>query len=145
MSFFTDLAQQYIDGEWRSGSGSWDIIDFNPYNGEKLASLTVATRYEVDEAYRAAERTQKAWAKENPYVRRAVIERALRLTEDREADIVEAIIDELGGTRLKAQYEVHLAKEFLREAIALALRPEGRIFPRRSTARRTASTACRSA
>ncbi|WP_327354353.1 aldehyde dehydrogenase family protein [Streptomyces sp. NBC_01304] len=129
MSFFTDLAQQYIDGEWRSGSGSWDIIDFNPYNGEKLASLTVATRYEVDEAYRAAERTQKAWAKENPYVRRAVIERALRLTEDREADIVEAIIDELGGTRLKAQYEVHLAKEFLREAIALALRPEGRIFP----------------
>ncbi|MGW0735333.1 aldehyde dehydrogenase family protein [Streptomyces sp. NPDC002851] len=129
MSFFTDLAHQYIDGEWRTGSGSWDIIDFNPYNGEKLASLTVATRFEVDEAYRAAERTQKSWAQQSPYARRAVLERALRVTEQIEGDIVEAIIDELGGTRLKAEYEVHLAKEFLREAIELATRPEGRIFP----------------
>jgi len=23
MSYFTDLAHQYIDGEWRTGSGSW--------------------------------------------------------------------------------------------------------------------------
>lgn len=50
-SYFTDLAQQYIDGEWRQGTGSWDIIDFNPYNGEKLASITIATVDEVDEAY----------------------------------------------------------------------------------------------
>ncbi|OEV12459.1 hypothetical protein AN219_29325, partial [Streptomyces nanshensis] len=59
MAYFTDLALQCIDGEWRPGSGSWDIIDFNPYNGEKLASITVATRDEVDEAYRAAERAQR--------------------------------------------------------------------------------------
>ncbi|NBM19087.1 aldehyde dehydrogenase family protein [Streptomyces sp. GC420] len=129
MSFFTDLAHQYIDGEWRTGGGSWDIIDFNPYNGEKLASVTVATVGEVDEAYRAAERAQRAWAGTNPYTRRLVFERALRITEDREDEIVDAITDELGGTRLKAQYEIHLAKEFLREAIQLALYPEGRILP----------------
>ncbi|WP_199549663.1 aldehyde dehydrogenase family protein [Streptomyces sp. N35] len=128
MSFFTDLGRQYIDGEWRTGNGSWDIIDFNPYNGEKLAAVTVATRFEVDEAYRAAERVQKDWAETSPYARRAVIERALRLTEEREDEIAEAIIDELGGTWLKARYEVHLAKEFLREAIHLALIPEGRII-----------------
>ncbi|MDI3418460.1 aldehyde dehydrogenase family protein [Streptomyces luteolus] len=129
MSFFTDLGRQYIDGKWRTGSGSWDIIDFNPFNGEKLAAVTVATRFEVDEAYRAAERTQKSWAAQSPYLRRAVIERALRITEERQDEIVEAIIDELGGTRLKAEYEVHLGKEFLREASELAVRPEGRIFP----------------
>lgn len=128
MSFFTDLAQQYIDGQWRTGSGSWDIIDFNPYNGEKLAAVTVASRFEVDEAYRAAERTQKAWALTGPYTRRAVIERALRITEERQDEIVEAIIDELGGTRVKAEYEVDLTKEFLHEAMELAMRPEGRIF-----------------
>ncbi|NGO80196.1 aldehyde dehydrogenase family protein [Streptomyces sp. YC504] len=128
MSFFTDLGRQYIDGEWRTGNGSWDIIDFNPYNGEKLAAVTVATRFEVDEAYRAAERVQKDWAETSPYARRAVIERALRITEEREDEIAEAIIDELGGTWLKARYEVHLAKEFLREAIHLALIPEGRII-----------------
>ncbi|WP_432127709.1 aldehyde dehydrogenase family protein [Streptomyces sp. bgisy082] len=129
MSHFTDLAHQYIDGEWKPGSGSWDIIDFNPYTGEKLASITVATVDEVDRAYRAAERAQAAWAETNPYTRRLVFERALRIVEDREEELAETIVAELGGTRLKAAFELHLAKEFLREAVQLALRPEGRILP----------------
>ncbi|MGW0907493.1 aldehyde dehydrogenase family protein [Streptomyces sp. NPDC002853] len=129
MSFFTDLAHQYIDGEWKAGSGSWDIIDFNPYDGEKLASITVATADEVDQAYRAAERAQKEWGSTSPYARRAVLERALRIIEDREEEISEAIVAELGGTRLKAAFELHLTKEFLREAVNFALLPEGRILP----------------
>jgi aldehyde dehydrogenase (NAD+) len=129
MSFFTSLAHQYIDGEWKPGSGSWDIIDFNPYNGEKLAAITVASVAEVDQAYRAAERAQVPWAETNPYTRRMVFERALRIVEDLEDEIAEAIVAELGGTRVKAGFEVHLAKEFLREAIQLSLRPEGRILP----------------
>ncbi|WP_316780057.1 aldehyde dehydrogenase family protein [Streptomyces sasae] len=128
-SYFTDLAQQYIDGEWRPGTGSWDIIDFNPYDGEKLASITIAAVEEIDQAYQAAARTQKEWAATNPYARRAVFEKALRLIEEREAEITEAIIAELGGTHLKAGFELHLAKEFLRESIQWALRPEGRILP----------------
>ncbi|WP_210593314.1 aldehyde dehydrogenase family protein [Streptomyces sp. GESEQ-35] len=128
-SYFTDLAQQYIDGEWRPGTGSWDIIDFNPYDGEKLASITIATVDEVDEAYQAAARAQKEWGATNPYARRGVFEKALRLIEEREQEITEVIIAELGGTHLKAGFELHLAKEFLREAIHLALRPEGKIIP----------------
>lgn len=129
MPYFTDLASQYIDGEWRQGSGSWDIIDFNPYSGDKLCSITVATVDEVDQAYRAAERHQRTWAETNPYARRLVFERAIRIIEDREQEITEAIIAELGGTRLKAAFELHLAKEFLREAVHLALSAEGRILP----------------
>ncbi|AJE83300.1 MULTISPECIES: aldehyde dehydrogenase family protein [Streptomyces] len=129
MSFFAELAHQYIDGEWKPGSGSWDIIDFNPYSGEKLASITVATAEEVDQAYRAAERAQREWAATSPYARRRVLERALRIIEEREQEITEAIVAELGGTRRKAGFELHLAGEFLREAIQLALRPEGRILP----------------
>jgi aldehyde dehydrogenase (NAD+) len=128
-SYFTDLAQQYIDGEWRPGTGSWDIIDFNPYDGEKLASITIATVDEIDEAYRAAERAQKQWAETNPYARRAVFEKALQLVQERADEITDVIIAELGGTRLKAGFELHLAQEFLREAIHLSLRPEGRIIP----------------
>ncbi|SNX63004.1 aldehyde dehydrogenase (NAD+) [Streptomyces sp. TLI_55] len=128
-SYFTDLAQQYIDGEWRPGTGSWDIIDFNPYDGEKLASITIATVDEVDDAYQAAARAQKAWAATNPYARRAVLEKALRLVEEREQEIADAIITELGGTRLKADFELRLAKDFLREAAQQALSPAGRILP----------------
>ncbi|SPF04469.1 aldehyde dehydrogenase family protein [Streptomyces sp. MA5143a] len=128
-SYFTDLAQQYIGGEWRPGTGSWDIIDFDPYDGEKLASITIATVDEVDEAYRAARDAQREWADVNAYARRAVFEKALRVVEEREREIAEVITAELGGTRLKAGFELHLAKEFLRESIRLALRPEGSIIP----------------
>ncbi|MDN3026297.1 aldehyde dehydrogenase family protein [Streptomyces sp. S.PB5] len=128
-SYFTDLAQQYIDGEWRPGTGSWDIIDFNPYDGEKLASITIATVDEIDEAYQAAARAQMEWAATNPYARRAVFEKALRLIEERQQEITEVITAEIGGTLVKAGFELHLAKEFLREAIHLSLRPEGRIIP----------------
>lgn len=129
MSCFTDLALQYVDGEWRPGRGSWDIIDLNPYTGEKLASITVASVEEIDEAYRAAERHQSDWAATNPYRRRTVFERAVRIVEEREQELTDAIVAELGGTRLKAAFELHLAKEFLREAVHLALSPEGRIVP----------------
>lgn len=129
MSYFSELAHQYIDGEWRPGSGSWDIVDFNPYNGDKLASITVATTDEVDQAYRAAERAQREWAATNPYARRLVFERALRIVEDREQEITEAIIAELGGTYLKAGFELALTKDMLREAMQIALRAEGRILP----------------
>ncbi|MGV9275818.1 aldehyde dehydrogenase family protein [Streptomyces griseosporeus] len=128
-SCFTDLAQQYIDGEWRPGTGSWDIIDFNPYDGEKLASIPIATADEVDQAYRAAARVQRTWARTNPYTQRAVFERMLRLVEEREAEITEVITAELGGTRVKAAFEIGLAKEFLRDAAQLTLRAEGRILP----------------
>ncbi|NEC08917.1 aldehyde dehydrogenase family protein [Streptomyces sp. SID7909] len=129
MSFFQELAGQYIDGEWRTGTGSWDIIDFNPYNGEKLAAITIATAAEVDSAYRAAERAQGEWAAASPYHRRDVLERALRVTEELAGEITEAIIDELGSTRSKAEYELSLTQEFLREAARQTLAPEGRIMP----------------
>ncbi|MCQ4041117.1 aldehyde dehydrogenase family protein [Streptantibioticus rubrisoli] len=129
MSYSSELALQYIDGQWKPGSGSWEIIDFNPYSGEKIASITVATVAEVDQAYRAAERAQKEWAQVNPYTRRLVFERALRIVEDREREITEIIIDELGGTHVKAGFELALTKDMFREAMQLSLRPEGRILP----------------
>ncbi|KPI20011.1 Aldehyde Dehydrogenase [Actinobacteria bacterium OK074] len=128
-SYFTDLAQQYIAGEWRPGTGSWEVIDVNPYTGEKLAAITIATVDEVDQAYRSAARVQKTWAATSAYARRTVFEKALRILEDREDELVGLIIAELGGTRVKAAFELHLAKEFLREAIQLTLTPTGQVIP----------------
>ncbi|MGW1468820.1 aldehyde dehydrogenase family protein [Streptomyces sp. NPDC002308] len=129
MSFFHELAHQYIDGEWLTGSGSWDIIDVNPYNGEKLCAITVATAAEVDRAYRAAERAQTAWGAARPHERQAVLVRALAVVEERADEIAEAIVDELGGTLPRARYEIELGRELLREAIRQAVRPVGGLLP----------------
>lgn len=128
MSYFSELTLQYIAGEWRPGSGSWDIIDFDPYSGDKLAALTVATAEEIDQAFRASERTQPAWAAAGGYARRAVFERVIRMIDDREKELRDAIITEAGSTHIKAELELQLAKEFLRESISLALRPTARIL-----------------
>ncbi|MEV6973536.1 aldehyde dehydrogenase family protein [Kitasatospora sp. NPDC093806] len=129
MSYLSELASQYIDGEWRDGSGSWDIVDVDPYTGDKLASITVATVDEVDQAYRAAARVQKEWAATNPYTRRLVFERAVRILEDREAEICRDIIAEVGGTMGKALFELSLTKDMVREAMSLSLRSEGKLLP----------------
>ncbi|MBV6699471.1 aldehyde dehydrogenase family protein [Kitasatospora aureofaciens] len=129
MSYFSELAAQYIDGEWRTGDGSWDIVDVDPYTGDKLATITVATVEQVDQAYRAAARAQKEWAATNPYTRRLVFERALRIIEEREQEITRAIMAELGGTALKAGFELALTKDMLREAMQLSLLAEGRLLP----------------
>lgn len=120
--------RQYIDGEWRTGTGEWDVIDFNPFNGEKLAAITVATATEVDQAYRAAQRAQRDWADSNPYDRRRIFERAARLLEEHQSEVIELMVSELGGTRVRAGYELDLCKEFLKEAAQLPLRSEGRIL-----------------
>lgn len=129
MSFPSELARQYIDGEWLTGSGAWDIIDFNPRNGEKLCSVTVATAAEVDLAYRAAERAQREWAGVSPYERRAVLDNAVRLVGERSGEIAELITEELGGVREGAAYEVGVAQEFLREAAGQAVSPVAGLLP----------------
>src|SRR5690348_17825738 len=64
-------------GDWSSDVCSSDLVD------------------ELDQAYRAAATAQKEWAATTPYARRAVLEKALRVLEDREPEITEAIIAEL--------------------------------------------------
>lgn len=64
-----------------------------------------------------------------PFRRRDVLERAQRVIERLAGEITEAIIDELGGTRAKAEYELALTQEFLREAARQATAAEGRILP----------------
>ena len=129
MSLIAELAQQYIDGQWRPGTGSWDIVDLDPFSGEKLASFTVATAEEIDQAYRAAERAQPAWAATSAYERRLVFERALQVLEAREAEVLEVMTVELGGTLMKSAFELSLVKDMLREAMSVALRAEGKILP----------------
>ncbi|WP_329456428.1 aldehyde dehydrogenase family protein [Streptomyces sp. NBC_01497] len=124
MSYFTELGHQFIDGEWRAGSGSWDIIDFNPYNGEKLAAITVATVKEVDAAYEAAARAQLVWADTDPYERRRVFERAVRAIEEHATEFAEVITDELGGNRAKSAIELASAVEHLRQAMVTTVADE---------------------
>lgn len=122
-------SDQFIAGEWRTGSMDKVLVDRNPYDGSTIAEFNCASVADVDEAYRAAERAKSEWDRVNPCAKRAVFERAVRYVEDHTPEIVDIIIDELGGTRLKAHFEIGLVLDMLKEAATFPLRMAGRILP----------------
>lgn len=129
MNHFTQLNKQYIGGEWKDGRGQKVLTDKNPYNGESIAEFRIANLQDIDEAYQAAARAKEEWDKVNPFTKRAILEQAIAYIEQHEKEITEIIIDELGGTRLKAAFEIGLVKDIIREAATFPLRMEGKILP----------------
>jgi acyl-CoA reductase-like NAD-dependent aldehyde dehydrogenase len=58
----------------------------------------------------------------NPFEKQRILEKAVTWVEQNEADLADIIIEELGGTRLKAMIEIYLAKTFIKEASSYPLR-----------------------
>ncbi|CAM4158239.1 aldehyde dehydrogenase family protein [Lederbergia lenta] len=123
------LGNQYIDGEWREGQSENILHNVNPYNKEVLLSYKMATEADVDAAYKASLRAQDEWAKVNPYKKRDILEKAVHYIDEHEEEITNIIMDELGGTRLKAAFEIGLVKNMIKEAATFPLRMEGKILP----------------
>ena len=129
MNQLTKLNQQYIGGVWRDGKSLKVLSDRNPYDGKIIADFKLASLADLDEAYQAAAKAQKVWADINPFEKRAILERAITWIDDNQADIADIIVEELGGTRLKAAIEIFLVKTFIKEASTYPLRMTGEILP----------------
>lgn len=125
----TAIDQQLIDGRWQDGSSGDVLVDLNPFDGSVIAEFPIATAVDIDAAYCAAARAKEEWDRVNPYAKRKVFEDAVKYTESNFGSIMEVIIDELGGTRLKAGFEIGLVLDMLKEAATFPLRMEGRILP----------------
>ncbi|MEV6238388.1 aldehyde dehydrogenase family protein [Lentzea sp. NPDC051838] len=124
-----DLGQQYIGGQWRHGGGDKLLVDHDPFDGSTVGEFVVANRADVDEAYQSAQERQRDWEAVNAYAKRTVFEDAVRVVESRRAEITELIIAEVGGTALKAAFEIGLVVDTLKEAATLPLRVGGSMHP----------------
>lgn len=122
------LAQQFIDGVWREGTGESVIPDKNPYSGETFAEYRVANDTDLDEAYRASAAAKRVWDNVNAYAKRTVFENAVRFIEENRNAIVGIIIEELGGTGLKAAFEIGLVIDIVKEAATFPLSHGGQDF-----------------
>ncbi|MCI1590709.1 aldehyde dehydrogenase family protein [Heyndrickxia oleronia] len=123
------LSNQYINGQWREGQSDHVLINVNPYSGDILSEVKMATVTDVDLAYKAALKAKDDWDKVNPYKKRDILEKAIQYIEAHEEEITNIIIEELGGTRLKAAFEIGLVKNMIKEAATFPLRMEGKILP----------------
>lgn len=123
------LSRQFIGGEWRRGRSASIYRDVNPYSGDTVAEIQFASLEDINEAYEVAERAQAAWAEVNPYERAAVLERAAQIIQENEAALCDLIVEETGGSRLKAGLEVSIGLGMLKEAAKLPLQMYGSIRP----------------
>jgi len=122
------LVRQYISGAWRDGQDENLLVDHNPFTGEPIVQFRFATMEDVDDAYRAAADAQKSWSDVNPYDKRTVFEKAAHIVEQRRSEISELIAIETGGTALKADFEIGLVIDDLKEAATIPLRVQGNIL-----------------
>lgn len=126
---FTDLGKQFINGVWRDGKSEKTLPDINPYNDEVITTFHLANVADIDDAYQAAHQAKLEWDKVNAYKKRDIIEKAVTYIEANEEEITSLIIQELGGTRMKAAFEIGLVKNMIKEAATFPLRMEGKILP----------------
>ncbi|ACM38981.1 MULTISPECIES: aldehyde dehydrogenase family protein [Rhizobium/Agrobacterium group] len=120
---------QYIGGIWRPGAAG-DILNVNnPYSGERIAEIALASVEDLDAAYLAAEAAQRDWADRPASVKRDVFLRAAQIVEQRHAEIVDMIIAESGSTRIKAEIEWASVRDMMLEVSGMPSRVQGRIIP----------------
>ena len=129
MTSFATLNKQYIGGTWRDGDAGKILTDRNPYNQNPICEFKLADLADLDEAYRSAAAAQKIWEGVNAYEKRSVLEKAFAFVEKNEAEITDIIIEELGGTGLKAFFEIAIVKNIIKEASTYPLRMIGEIIP----------------
>jgi aldehyde dehydrogenase (NAD+) len=125
----TKLTKQYIAGQWRDGSAAKQLVVRNPFNDEEIGAFRIASTQDIDDAYAAARAAQPAWEAMSAYARRAVFERAVEIVARRQPEITEVIIREVGGTGLKAAFEIGLVIDALKEASATGFKIQGSIIP----------------
>ena len=86
----------YINGEWVDpvGQGTSDVID--PHTGEISARVPTGNAEDVDAAVAAAKMAFKNWSRTSASERESSLRKLAAEAENRNADLTQTIIDELG-------------------------------------------------
>ncbi|MDD2050084.1 aldehyde dehydrogenase family protein [Pseudomonas putida] len=124
---YQNLHLQPLAGHWRAGSAERALTVVDPFNQQTLLQIPMATRDDLDAAYRSARQIQPDWAAQSPAARSQVMLQAVRIFDERREEIIDWIIRESGSTRIKAQIEWGAARAITLESASLPSRVHGRI------------------
>ncbi|AKD04216.1 aldehyde dehydrogenase family protein [Pontibacter korlensis] len=129
MEQYNELNKQYINGEWIDGSEDNFIENLNPYDESLLNKFKGASQQDVDRAFQVAKDKSKAWADENPNVKRGILLKAANLLRERQMEVTDWLVKEVGSTQLKATVEIDQTYDMLVEAASFPTRMRGMITP----------------
>lgn len=125
---YGDFGLLPIAGKWREGASGRRLEVTNPFSGQKLLDIAMASKADLDEAYLAAAMAQPDWAAKGPGERAAVMHRAVAIFDARRDEIIDWLVRESGSTRIKAAIEWGSARAITLEAAGMPSRSHGRVL-----------------
>lgn len=120
---------QFINGEWKQGTGGRMMTDINPYTGEKLYTYRSAGKQDVDEAFRCAKAAQIEWEKTTPKQKQGYLERLAKAIIEKRDEIYYWLRAEGGSTVAKCDFEYYTSINIVKEAMAFPLMMDGKVVP----------------
>ena len=119
----------YVGGAWRPGGTGRTAEDLDPWSGQSVASIALASLADVTEALDSAAVAQRDWAAASPGERARVMRAAAAIVEARKDEIIGWLVREVGSTVGKAAGEWETTRGGLYAAASLAYRVAGQLLP----------------
>src|SRR6202521_748560 len=110
--------KHYINGRQVSGRNGRTSSVFNPATGEQTGSVAIANAADVADAVAAATKAAPGWAATTPLRRARILNRFLRILEDRIDELAEVIVAEHGKVHSDAVGEIQRGMEVVEFATA---------------------------
>src|SRR5450631_640443 len=110
--------KHYINGKQVSGRGGRTSSVFNPATGEQTGLVPIANAADVADAVAAATRAAPGWAATTPLRRARILNRFLRILEERSSELADVIVAEHGKVHSDAVGEIQRGLEVVEFATA---------------------------
>ncbi|MDQ0217745.1 aldehyde dehydrogenase family protein [Peribacillus cavernae] len=120
---------QFINGQWKTGSSDKTIEDYNPFSGESIVTIQSADKEDLEEAFQAAKKAQIKWRDTTPAEKQILFDKLINVMQQQRDDIVDWLIKESGSTRLKANAEFDASVGIIKESASFPTRMAGAILP----------------
>ena len=91
-----DKTKFYINGEWVNPSKKNDFDVINPSNEEVCAKITLGSSEDTDKAIQSAKKAFETWKETSKQERVALLEKLLKIYNERYDEMTDAITTELG-------------------------------------------------
>jgi len=115
---FLSLTKSYINGQWVEGASGRQYNDLNPFDNSTVASIAIASKAQLEEAYQAAKEAKKEWAA-NTQLREQVLKNFIQYLQANQEAIVNTLVLETGSSVLKSQVELQLTVGLLEETVKI--------------------------
>ncbi len=121
--------KMYIDGKWVDSSSGKTFEDHNPFTGDVYANVPAGNAEDARSAIDAAKAAFPEWAATPPGAKRQIFLKAADVMESRQDELVQAMMEEVGGTIGISMFQMGFVPGLFRMAAGAAYDVKGEIIP----------------